>query len=231
MTYPQILQTLKSHYKPENIAGMARFGIVAKKAYGVPAPELRKLAKQIRKDHDLAQRLWASGIHDARLLAALIDDPKQVTEQQMESWVVDFDNWAICDGVCLHLFDRTPFAHRKAIEWSARAEEFVKRAGFALMAVLAVHDKRAADAAFERFLPIIERAFDDDRNFVKKAVNWAVRQIGKRNSALNSKAIAAADRLRKHDTRAARWIAADALRELRSEAVQKRLRAKSQRKG
>ena len=230
MTLPQILRALKSHYKPENIAGMARFGIVTKKAYGVSAPELRKLARQIGRDHDLAQRLWASGIYDARLLAALIDDPKQVTEEQMESWVADFDNWATCDGVCLHLFDRTPFAHRKAIEWSARDEEFVKRAGFALMAVLAVHNKQAPDAAFERFLPIIERESDHDRNFVKKAVNWALRQIGKRNSALNSKAIAAAERIRKRQTRAARWIAADALRELQGEAVQKRLLAKSQRK-
>ncbi|MCJ7751614.1 MAG: DNA alkylation repair protein [Armatimonadetes bacterium] len=230
MTYPQILQTLKSHYKPENIAGMARFGIVAKKAYGVPAPALRKLARQIGKDHALAQRLWASGIYDARLLAALIDDPTQVTEEQMESWVADFDNWAVCDGVCLHLFDRTPFAYPKAVEWSAREEEFVKRAGFALMAVLAVHDTKAPDAAFVRFLPIIERESDDDRNFVKKAVNWALRQIGKRNLALNGKAIAAAERIHKKDSRPARWIAADALRELRSEAVQKRLLAKSQRK-
>jgi 3-methyladenine DNA glycosylase AlkD len=230
MTYTQILRALKSHYKPENIAGMARFGIVAKKAYGVPAPALHKLARQIGRDHDLAQRLWASGIYDARLLAALIDDPKQITEQQMESWVADFDNWAICDGVCLHLFDRTPFAHRKAVEWCAREEEFVKRAGFALMAVLAVHDTKAPDAAFVRFLPIIERESDDDRNFVRKAVNWALRQIGKRNLALNTNAIAAAERIRARGTRAARWIANDALRELRSEAVQKRLRAKSQRK-
>ena len=227
MTYPHILRTLKSYYTPENVAGLARFGIVTKKVYGVPAPALRKLAKQIGRDHDLARRLWATGILDARTLAALIDDPAQVTEEQMESWVAEFDNWAICDGCCSNLFDRTPFANRKAVEWSARKEEYVKRAAFSLMAALAVHDKQASDAAFRRFLPLIERASDDDRNFVKKAVNWALRQIGKRNLALNAKAIAAAERVRARGTRTARWIAADALRELRSEAVQKRLRAKS----
>jgi 3-methyladenine DNA glycosylase AlkD len=223
MTYRQILQTLKSYYKPENIEGMACFGIVAKQDYGVPAPALHKLARQIGTDHDLAQCLWASGIHDARGLAALIDDPAQVTEEQMESWVADFDNWGTCDGVCIHLFDRAPFAHSKAVEWSAREEEFVKRAGFALMAVLAVHDKKAPDAAFEPFLPIIERESDDERHYVKKAVNWALRQIGKRNRALNKKALRAAERIRRRDTRAARWIASDALRELKGDAVQQRL--------
>ena len=227
MTYQHILRILKSHYKPENIEGMARFGIVARKAYGVPTLALRKLAREIGKDHALAQRLWASGIHDARGLAALIDDPAEVTEDQMESWVADFDNWAVCDGVCLHLFRRTPFAHGKAIEWTARDEEFVKRAGFALMACLAVHDKRAGDRQFERFLPIIEREATDDRNFVRKAVNWALRQIGKRNLGLNRKAIERAERIRALDSRAARWIAADALRELRGDAVQKRLRQRN----
>jgi len=227
MTYRHILRTLKSHYKPENIEGMARFGIVTKKAYGVPAPALRKLAREIGKDHALAQRLWSSGIHDARVLAALIDDPAQVTEDQMESWVADFDNWAVCDACCGVLFDKTGFAYRKAVEWSRRDEEFVKRAGFALMACLAVHDKRAGDRQFERFLPIIEREATDERNFVKKAVNWALRQIGKRNLRLNRKAIERAERIRVLDSRAARWIAADALRELRGEAVQKRLRERN----
>jgi 3-methyladenine DNA glycosylase AlkD len=224
MTYRHILRTLKSYYKPENVEGMARFGIVTKKAYGVPAPALRKLAREIGKDHGLAQRLWSSGILDARGLAALIDDPAQVTEEQMESWVADFDNWAVCDGACLHLFRRTPFAHAKAIEWSARDEEFVKRAAFALMACLSVHDKTAGDRQFERFLPIIEREATDERNFVRKAVNWALRQIGKRNLRLSRKAIETAERIRALDSRVARWIAADALRELRSGAVQKRLR-------
>jgi 3-methyladenine DNA glycosylase AlkD len=226
MTYQHILRTLKSHYKPGNIEGMARFGIVATKAYGISAPALRKLARQIGKDHALAQRLWSSGIQDARGLAPLIDDPAEVTEEQMESWAADFDNWGVCDGVCIHLFRRTPFAYGKAIAWSARDEEFVKRAGFALMACLVVHDKKAGDKQFERFLPIIEREATDERHFVKKAVNWALRQIGKRNLRLNRKAIERAERIRALDSRAARWIAADALRELRGDAVQKRLREK-----
>jgi 3-methyladenine DNA glycosylase AlkD len=223
MRYGEIMALLRSHYKPENIEGMARFGIVTKKAYGVPMPELRRLARQIGKDHDLAQRLWASGVLDARTLAALIDDPEQVTEEQMESWVADFDNWAICDTCCGSLFDRTKFPYRKALAWSKREEEFVKRAGFALMAWLAVHDKKAEDTRFERFLRIMRRESSDERNYVKKAVNWALRQVGKRNAALNRKAIALAEEIREIDSRAARWIAADALRELRSEAVQKRL--------
>ncbi|MFB3880725.1 MAG: DNA alkylation repair protein [Armatimonadota bacterium] len=224
MTYRQIMQHLKSFYKPENVEGMARFGIISKKVYGVPTPEVRKLARQLGKDHQLAQRLWSSGVLDARALAALIDDPAQVTQEQMEAWVLDFDNWATCDVCCSDLFDRTPYAYRKAAEWSRRDEEYVKRAAFALMAALSVHDKKATDARFERFLKIIERESADDRNFVKKAVNWALRNIGKRNLALNAKAIQAAERIRATGTRAGRWIAADALRELRSEAVQKRLR-------
>ena len=224
MTYRAILQHLKSYYKPENVEGMARFGIVSKKVYGVPTPALRKLAREIGKDHQLAQRLWTTGILDARALAALIDDPAQVTEEQMEAWVRDFDNWATCDVCCSNLFDRTPFAHRKAAEWSKRDEEYVKRAGFALMAALAVHDKKASEAQFARFLKIIEREAADDRNFVRKAVNWALRQIGKRNLALNRKATQTAERIRSAGSRAGRWIAADALRELRSEAVQQRLR-------
>ena len=223
MRYGEIMALLKSHYKPENIKGMARFGITSKKAYGVPMPELRKLARQMGKDHQLARRLWASGVLDARTLAALIDDPEQVTEEQMESWVADFDNWAICDTCCGSLFDRTKLAYRKAAQWSKREEEFVKRAGFALMAWLAVHDKEADDRRLTRFFPLIKRESRDDRTYVKKAVNWALRQIGKRNAALNRKAIAVAQEIGGIDSRAARWIAADALRELRSEAVQKRL--------
>jgi 3-methyladenine DNA glycosylase AlkD len=223
MRYGEIVALLKSHYKPENIEGMARFGITSKKAYGVPMPVLRKLAREIGKDHDLARRLWATDVLDARTLAALIDDPEQVTEEQMESWVADFDNWAICDTCCGSLFDRTKLAYRKAADWSRREEEFVKRAGFALMAWLAVHDKEAEDRRFERFFAAIKRESSDERNYVKKAVNWALRQIGKRSAALNRKAIALAEEIRETDSRAARWIAADALRELRSEAVQRRL--------
>ncbi len=224
MTYRAIMQHLRSFYKPENVEGMARFGIISKKVYGVPTPEVRKLARKLGKDHQLALRLWSSGVLDARALAALIDDPAQVTEDQMESWVRDFDSWATCDVCCSNLFDRTPFAYAKATEWSKRDEEYVKRAGFALMAALAVHDKKASDAKFERFLKVIERESVDDRNFVRKAVNWALRQIGKRNLTLNRSAIETAERIRATNTRAGRWIAADALRELRSPAVQTRLR-------
>jgi 3-methyladenine DNA glycosylase AlkD len=226
MTYRAIMQHLKSFYKPENVEGMARFGIVSKKVYGVPTPEVRKLARRIGKDHQLAQRFWSSGVLDARALAALIDNPEQVTKEQMDAWVRDFDNWATCDVCCSNLFDRTAFAYRKAAEWSERDEEYVKRAAFALMAALAVHDKKASDAKFNRFLKIIERESADDRNYVKKAVNWALRQIGKRNLHLNAKAIRAAEQIRATGTRAGRWIAADALRELCSPAVQKRLRSR-----
>jgi len=205
-------------------AGMARFGINTENACGVSLTALRQLAKDIGRDHALALQLWRSGLHEARLLASIIDDPARVTERQMERWVKDFDSWDICDVCCSNLFDATPFAHRKAVEWAARDEEFVKRAGFAMMAALAVHDKAAPDAAFEKFLPIIRREATDARNFVRKAVNWALRQIGKRNLRLNRKGVAAAKMIRRIDSKAARWIAADALRELTSDAVQRRLR-------
>ncbi len=200
---------------PINVEGMARFGINPRNTLGVSIPQLRQIARHAGKDHRLARELWASGIHEARILAAMVDVPEQVTDTQMERWVGDFDSWDVCDQVCSNLFDKTQSAHRKAAQWSRRDEEFVKRAGFALMAALAVHDKTASDAAFLKFLPLIRRAATDDRNFVKKAVNWALRQVGKRNRALNRAAIAAAREIQRIDSRAARWIAADALRELR----------------
>ena len=210
-----------------NVDGMARFGIRAKNAYGVSKPKMDLLAKRIGKDHQLALQLWNSGVHDARILAGLVDEPKLVTLSQMEHWVRDFDNWDVCDGTCCHLFAHTAFAWQKAVAWSAKSAEFQKRAGFALMAYLAVHDKQAADRRFIRLLPTIRREACDPRNFVRKAVNWALRQIGKRNLRLNLVAIREAERIRKMDSAAARWIAADALRELRSEAVQRRLRQPS----
>jgi len=210
---------------PRSREGMARFGIHVDNALGgISTPILKKLAREIGKDHRLARDLWKSGLHEARHLAAMVDDPAQVTEAQMERWAKDFDSWDAVDCSCLYLFVNTPYAHRKALEWSRRKEEFVKRAAFTLMAVLAVHDKEAADAKFLRFLPIIKRESTDDRNFVKKAANWALRQIGKRNQALNEVAIQAAREIRLIDSRSSRWIAADALRELASDAVQKRLR-------
>ncbi len=220
-----IVAELESLANPANVAGMGRYGINVERAYGVPVPVLRRMAKAIGTNHALAGRLWATGVHEARLLACLIDDPARVTEAQAERWVERFDSWDICDGCCSNLFDKTKLAYRKALEWSAREEEFVKRAGFVLMAALAAHDKKAPDESFERFLPVIERECRDERNFVRKAVNWALRGIGKRNRALNAKAVAAAERIRKVDSKAARWIAADAIRELTSDKVRSRLKA------
>ncbi|MGH9947997.1 MAG: DNA alkylation repair protein, partial [Pyrinomonadaceae bacterium] len=176
--------------------------------------------------HVLAQELWETGIYDARAVAFMIDDPKQVTRKQMEMWARDFDNWATVDGTCCYLFCRTPFAYEKAVEWAGKKPEFVKRAGFSLMAYLSVHDRMAADAKLAAFLPIIERHSDDDRNFVKKAVNWSLRQIGKRNLRLNILAVETAERIKLQNSKSARWIAADALRELKSENVLDRLRKK-----
>jgi 3-methyladenine DNA glycosylase AlkD len=207
-------------------AGMARFGIRAKKVYGVSKPRLDELAKKIGKDHALGIRLWKTGIHDARLLGMLISEPQRVTSGQMEGWVRDFDNWDVCDGTCCHLFVDAKLAWTKAFAWSARKKEFEKRAGFALAAFLAVHDKAASDTPFREYLEVIEREAWDGRNFVRKAVNWALRNIGKRNQRLNREAIACAEKIQRSGTPQARWIAADALRELTSEAVQNRLRRK-----
>jgi 3-methyladenine DNA glycosylase AlkD len=218
-----ILQELKSKGDPRNVEGMARFGIKSSDTFGVPTPEIRRLGKRLGKDHSLAAKLWATGNLEARTLASLVDDPKKVTVRQMESWAGEFDSWAICDGCCFNLFDKTPFAYDKAIEWSGRQEEFVKRAGFALMAGLALHDKKADDLRFLQFLPAILEQADDERNFVKKAINWALRQIGKRDLKLNRAAVGIAEELKRRDSKAARWVAADAIRELTSDAVMTRL--------
>ena len=219
-----ILERLESLGNPKNVEGMARYGIRTVKAYGVSTPGIRSLAKEIGKDHKLALALWRTGVHDARGLAALIDDPAKVTTRQMERWVKDFDTWAICDCTCGHLFDKTPYAWDKAVQWTARDEEYVKRAGFVLMAALSVHDKKAPDERFEAFFPYIIEHATDERNFVKKAVNWALRQIGKRSRRLNELAVKTAQTIRKIDSRAARWIAADALRELTSDKIRQRLK-------
>jgi 3-methyladenine DNA glycosylase AlkD len=211
----------------KNVAGMERFAIRARKVYGVSKPKMDALAKRIGKDHALALRLWNSGVREARILAGMIDEPGAVTAAQMDGWARDFDSWDVCDGTCCHLFAHTALAWQKAFAWSRKSDEFQKRAGFALMAYLAVHDKRAGDHEFSKLLPILRGAASDDRNFVRKAVNWALRQIGKRNLKLNRMAVREAQRIRKVDSRAARWIAADALRELRSEAVRRRLRQRS----
>jgi len=223
MTCKEILDHLQSLANPKNVEGMARYGINPTGTLGISIPTLRALAKGLGKNHALAQELWDSGIHEARLLAGFIDDPAAVTKTQMERWAKDFDSWDVVDQVCSNLFDQTSFAYEKALAWSGRKEEFVKRAGFTLMACLAVHDKAAKDVAFRQFLPIIAREAADERNYVKKAVNWALRQIGKRNVKLNQAALAAGEKIQKQESRSARWIAADALRELKSEAVRKKL--------
>jgi 3-methyladenine DNA glycosylase AlkD len=223
MKYREIIKQLKSLSNPEAVEGMAKFGINPRNTFGVSIPNLRKIAKAAGKDHELALQLWDSGIHEARMLAGFIDDPALVTLEQMEEWVSDFDSWDVCDQVCSNLFDKTSFAYRKASEWAGREDEFVKRAGFVLMAALAVHDKAAGENELEKFLSMIKREAFDGRNFVKKAVNWALRQIGKRNAYLNKLAVKTAVEIQKLHSRSARWIAADAIRELESEAVQRRL--------
>jgi 3-methyladenine DNA glycosylase AlkD len=224
MKYQNVLTRLRSLSNPKNKEGMARFGINTDQALGISLYALRPLAKEIGKNHELAEELWTSGIHEARILSSMIAEPEKVTEDLMESWVKDFNSWDVCDQVCSNLFDRTPFAYKKAVEWSKRNEEFVKRAGFVLMATLSVHDKKASDKDFEQFFPIIIREAIDERNFVKKAVNWALRQIGKRNLILNTKAIKIAQELKKIDSKSSRWIASNALRELTSKKVQTKLK-------
>ncbi|MBI5380488.1 MAG: DNA alkylation repair protein [Opitutae bacterium] len=219
MSAAALIAQLRAQRSPRDIEGQRRFGITPRGEHlGVRTETLRALAKPHRRDHPLALALWASGIFEARTLAFLIDDPKQVTVAQMEAWAADFDNWATVDGCCIHLFRKTPFARAQADAWSQRPEEYIKRAGFTLMATLAVHAKDFPDAVFLDWLPVIARAADDERNFVKKAVNWALRQIGKRNPALRRAALATARELVKRDSRAARWIARDAIRELQAHA-------------
>jgi len=213
MTYSQILRKLRALKNKRNIAGMARFGIRGKNILGIPKPLLDRMARIVGKDHELALKLWDSQIHEARILAALIDSPEKVTSSQMEKWVRGFDSWDVCDQVCGKLFDRTPFAVRKAREWSRREREYEKRAGFVLMATLAVHDEKMEDKVFLSFLPLLRRESWDERNFVKKSVNWALRQIGKRDRFLYRAAVAEAKRIGKLRTSSARWIAADAIRE------------------
>jgi 3-methyladenine DNA glycosylase AlkD len=209
---------------PKAVESMARFGIQSSNSFGVSVPKLRTLAREVGRDHLLAMRLWETGLHDARLLATMLDDPEEVTIDQMDKWVRDFDSWDVVDGSCGNLFDKTPFAVAKAKEWCKRDEEFVRRAGFVLMAELAVHDKQAKDKLFLDFLPLIVGGASDERNFVKKAVNWALRQIGKRNLKLNGAAVSTAFEIQKMESGAAKWIASDALRELKSPQVLKRLR-------
>jgi len=223
----RVLRELKRAANPKVRAKMAYFGVKVPKAYGISTPILHALARRIGKGHALAEQLWSSEIHEARILATLIGEPDKVTVTQMERWAREFDSWDIVDAACCYLYAGASSAWRQVEAWSSRPEEFVKRAAFSLAAYLSYKDKQAPDAQFERFLHVIEREAHDERNFVRKAVNWALRNIGKRNLRLNRSAIRAAERIRKQESRSARWIAADALRELRSDVVQRRLRRKA----
>ena len=223
--YAEIIKKLKSLSNPENIAGMARFGLSSKKTIvlGIKKPAMDKIVKAVGRNHQLALKLWDSKIYEARVLAALIAESKIMTNTQIEKWIGQFDNWGVCDNACMNLFDKIPDAYKKAKKWTGQPKEFVRRTGFALMASLAVHDKKATDSEFIKFFPLIKKYSTDERNYVKKAVNWALRQIGKRNKNLNKEAIKVARQISKIESKAAKWIAGDALRELTSEAVQKRL--------
>jgi 3-methyladenine DNA glycosylase AlkD len=229
----QVMADLRARSNAENVPGMARYGISSTGTLGVPMPDVRAIAREAKRQlgqdpgarHDLAGLLWASEVHEARIAASLVDDPKLVDDAQLERWAADLDSWDVCDGVCNNLFRKTAPAWPKATEWPCRIEEFVKRAGFVLGATLAVHDKAADDGRFLPLLALAERECTDDRNFVKKAVNWQIRQIGKRSAGLNAEAIATCARiLAEHpESAAARWTARGALRELRSDAVRGRL--------
>jgi 3-methyladenine DNA glycosylase AlkD len=226
-TKTAVLRELKGLADPKVRAKMEYFGVRVPKAHGISAPVLHQFARHIGKDHQLARQLWRTGIHEARILATLIGESEKVTAAEMDRWARDFDSWDVVDAVCCYLYAQTTHAWSKAKAWSRRREDFVKRASFSLIAYLSYKEKEAADGRFVRFLRVIEREAHDERNFVKKAVNWALRNIGKRNKRLNREAIHAAERIRRQGSRSARWIAADALRELKSPAVQRRLQRKT----
>ncbi len=222
-TVAEILVMLREKANPEKIGGMASYGMTAESRLGVSVPDMRAIAKQVGKDHQVALELWDSGYAEAQIVAGMIADPNQLTEEQMDSWVVDLNSWDTCDQVCMNLFEKSPLALKKVRDWSQREEEFVKRAAYALIACLAWHDKRMDDQEFTDLFPIIKAGSTDNRNYVKKAVNWALRNIGKRNLKLNQAAIVLAQEIQQIDSRAARWISSDALRELQSEKVHQRL--------
>jgi 3-methyladenine DNA glycosylase AlkD len=219
-----VLDKLQSKAQPEQLKGMAKYGMTVEQRLGVSVPDMRKLAKEIGRDHKLALDLWRTGITEARIVAAMVGDPDKLTEEQMEDWVKGINSWDVCDQVCMNLFEKNQLAWKKIVDWSEREEEFVRRTAFSLIACLAWHDKQASDEKFIELLPVVIRGATDERNFVKKAVNWALRNIGKRNLNLNEAAIDAAKEIKRLDSKAARWVAADAIRELESDAIQSRLR-------
>jgi 3-methyladenine DNA glycosylase AlkD len=217
---------LHAHARPGELAGMARFGIVGDRRLGLSMPSMRRIAKTLGRDHALALELWATGIPDAQIVAGMVADPARLTSRQMDAWAGSFCSWDVCDQVCGSAFLASPLAWPKVAEWASHKKEFVRRAAFSLLATLAVHDKAASNEQFMAALPLIEAASGDERNFVKKAVNWALRNIGKRNATLTQAALATAQTIRDQGSRSARWIAADAQRELSSDAVLARLKAR-----
>jgi 3-methyladenine DNA glycosylase AlkD len=219
-----IVAELKRLAKKSVRDGMLRYGIPNDNAFGIRVGTMQKLAKRLGRSHKLAAELWATGWYEARMMAAFVDEPDQVTPAQMDRWCRDFDSWAICDTVCFHLFDRTPYAWDKIKPWARRKDEFVRRAGYALLACLALHDKQAEDESFVPFLPLIERGATDGRNLVKKGVSWALRGIGRRSAGLHAPAVAVAKRLAESTEPAARWVGKDALRDLTRPAVIRRFR-------
>jgi 3-methyladenine DNA glycosylase AlkD len=219
----EILMKLKAKARPDQLAGMARYGLRIENRLGVQIPELRKLAKETGKNHQLAMELWQSGIAEARILAAMVAEPEKLTEQQMDSMVNDIDSWDIGDQTCMNLFEKTPLAWRKITEWSQRNEEFVKRTAYGLIACIAWHDKKAEDQKLVALFPVIAHGAQDQRKSIQKAVSWALRNIGKRNPNLNQQAITLAQKIRETNTKPAKWVSSDVIRELTSEPVQKRL--------
>ncbi|MCJ7659511.1 MAG: DNA alkylation repair protein [Anaerolineales bacterium] len=222
-TVTEVMEKLTAQADPAQLDGMSRFGITTEKRLGVTVPQMRVIAKQTGKDHELALVLWETGIAEAMIVAAMVDVPAEVTEAQMEAWVVDFNSWDVCDQVCMNLFEKTPLAWDKIRDWSQREEEYVKRAAYALIACLAWHDKGASDENFIALFPLIKSGATDERNYVKKAVSWALRNIGKRNSNLNAVALQTAQDLKEMDLKSARWIGSDAVRDLNSDATRRRL--------
>jgi 3-methyladenine DNA glycosylase AlkD len=223
MNAKEVLAWLERKGTRRQRESMARYGLLAEKAFGVPVGTMLGLAKTIGKDHALAADLWKAGWYEARMVAGMVDDPEKVTRRQMDAWARAFDNWGVCDTVCFHLFDRTPFAWEKAREWAASPKEFVKRAGFVMMAGQAGRDKTASDEAFLALFPLIEKGARDERNFVKKAVNWALRRIGRRNRALNQACVGLARRLSASEDPSSRWVGKDAVRELTGAVVRRQL--------
>jgi len=220
------LAWLKRRGNKKNREGMARYAIVSDNVLGVSVANIRLLGKRLGRNHELAHALWKTGVYEARMLTSFVADPARVTPSEMDRWCRDFDNWAICDTLCFHLLDRTPHAFAKVKSWSDERVEFVKRAAFALLASLALHDKATSDGPFLATLPLIERAATDERNFVKKGVSWALRGVGRRSAALHAAAVALARRLVDSPEAAARWVGRDALRELTSAAVVRQVAAK-----